>query len=182
MGFFSIGALVVTEVIALRIPLNLTSFSRMNESVFIMSSNDTIDTSRNSSNITSGQYMTADRNDSLAADTVTFKQMEGMNTTVNNQVKSEDDTNQATVKSITPKKNLRRKQSNPNHQHGGAAFIHVGKTGGSSLSLQLRNGCHSFVKKPCHHVQNETIVSELVTDYYHSKFSIHVVNEVDDTA
>lgn len=50
-----------------------------------------------------------------------------------------------------------------------AAFIHLGKTGGSSLSLQLRNGCHSFVKKPCHDVENETIVSEMVTDYYHSK-------------
>ena len=51
-----------------------------------------------------------------------------------------------------------------------AGFIHIGKSGGSSLSLQLQNGCHSFVKKHCSVVQNETIISELVTDYYHSTF------------
>lgn len=52
-----------------------------------------------------------------------------------------------------------------------AGFIHLGKTGGSTLSFQLRNGCHSFIKKPCRSVQNETVVSELVTAYYHSKFA-----------
>lgn len=56
-----------------------------------------------------------------------------------------------------------------NKYNSSAGFIHLGKTGGSTLSLQLRNGCHSFVEKPCHKVPNETIVSELVTDYYHSK-------------
>lgn len=48
-----------------------------------------------------------------------------------------------------------------------AGFIHIGKTGGSSLTKQLRHGCHSFVRKPCNTVANETIVSELVTKYYH---------------
>jgi hypothetical protein len=47
----------------------------------------------------------------------------------------------------------------------------TGKTGGSTISILLRNGCHSFVKKPCHNVPNETIVSELVTNYYHSTFT-----------
>lgn len=50
-----------------------------------------------------------------------------------------------------------------------AGLIHLGKTGGSSLTAQLRNGCHSFIKKPCKKVSNETIVSELVTNYYHSE-------------
>jgi hypothetical protein len=49
-----------------------------------------------------------------------------------------------------------------------AGFIHIGKTGGSSLTSVLRNGCHSFVPKPCSVISNETIISELVTDYYHS--------------
>jgi hypothetical protein len=47
------------------------------------------------------------------------------------------------------------------------ALIHVGKTGGSTLASVLRNGCHSFVPKPCKPVQNETIVSR-VTTYYHT--------------
>ena len=56
------------------------------------------------------------------------------------------------------------------------AFIHVGKTGGSTLSLLLRNGCHSFVPKPCvnrhtgklfipKNATDETMVSKLTTYY-----------------
>ena len=50
-------------------------------------------------------------------------------------------------------------------------FVHVGKTGGSSLSLLLRNGCHSVRRKkdePCRVVPNETLISKLVEDYYHT--------------
>jgi hypothetical protein len=47
------------------------------------------------------------------------------------------------------------------------AFIHMGKTAGSSVSLLLRNGCHSFMPKPCRTVPLETIVSRLVGTYYH---------------
>lgn len=47
------------------------------------------------------------------------------------------------------------------------AFIHMGKTGGSSLSLLLQNGCHSFMPKPCRVVPLETKVSKLVGTYYH---------------
>ena len=51
------------------------------------------------------------------------------------------------------------------------AFIHIGKTAGSTISQLLRNGCHLFVPKPC---RNETIfplsrenaISKLTT-YYH---------------
>jgi hypothetical protein len=51
---------------------------------------------------------------------------------------------------------------------GTAGFVHMGKTAGSTLSLLLRNGCHSFVNpKPCHTVPNETMVSKLVGAYYH---------------
>ena len=49
------------------------------------------------------------------------------------------------------------------------AFIHLGKTGGSSLSKHLKNGCHSFIPKPCQNVsaENETPLSKLTT-YYHA--------------
>ena len=46
------------------------------------------------------------------------------------------------------------------------AFLHLGKTGGSTLCSQLRNGCHSWAKKPCHIPTNESLVSHLTT-YYH---------------
>mmetsp|Transcript_10629 Transcript_10629/g.26833 ORF Transcript_10629/g.26833 Transcript_10629/m.26833 type:complete len:434 (+) Transcript_10629:181-1482(+) len=48
-----------------------------------------------------------------------------------------------------------------------AGFVHMGKTAGSTLSMMLRNGCHSFVRKPCHVVPNETSTSRLVQAYYH---------------
>ncbi|CAB9511645.1 expressed unknown protein [Seminavis robusta] len=47
------------------------------------------------------------------------------------------------------------------------AFIHMGKTGGSTLSLRLRNGCHSYMTKPCRSVPLETVASRLVGTYYH---------------
>lgn len=55
-------------------------------------------------------------------------------------------------------------------------FVHIGKTGGSTISKLLRNGCHSFIssdgasnaQKPCRtNISNETIVSKLVERYYH---------------
>ena len=47
------------------------------------------------------------------------------------------------------------------------AYIHIGKAGGSTISHQLLNGCHSFVKKPCKEaVPYETRISQLTT-YYH---------------
>ena len=46
-------------------------------------------------------------------------------------------------------------------------YIHVGKTGGSTISQLLRNGCHSYLPKPCRVVANETVVSKLVEHYYH---------------
>ena len=39
-------------------------------------------------------------------------------------------------------------------------------TGGSTLCGVLRNGCHSWVPKPCHVVRNESFLSHLTT-YYH---------------
>ena len=60
---------------------------------------------------------------------------------------------------------MRRKPSWASVNDG--AFIHMGKTGGSSLSLLLRNGCHSFMPKPCRTVPLETTVSKLVGTYYH---------------
>ena len=51
------------------------------------------------------------------------------------------------------------------------AFIHIGKTAGSTLSMLLRNGCHSHVPKPCMNDLElppfrESHVSKLTT-YYH---------------
>ncbi|CAB9520274.1 expressed unknown protein [Seminavis robusta] len=54
----------------------------------------------------------------------------------------------------------------PQHVDGGA-FVHLGKTGGSTLSQFLRNACHSFLPKPCGVIPNETLISRLITDYYH---------------
>lgn len=49
----------------------------------------------------------------------------------------------------------------------GGAFVHMGKTGGSTLSVLLRNGCHSWMPHPCRNVTSETIASELIESYYH---------------
>ena len=49
----------------------------------------------------------------------------------------------------------------------GGAFVHLGKTGGSTLSILLRNGCHSFQAHPCRNVTHETIASQLIESYYH---------------
>ena len=49
----------------------------------------------------------------------------------------------------------------------GGAFVHIGKTGGSSLSVLLRNGCHSWLQHPCRTVPNETIASQTIESYYH---------------
>lgn len=64
---------------------------------------------------------------------------------------------------------LRMRQQPTWESSSNGAFIHMGKTGGSSLSLLLRNGCHSFMPKPCRTVPLETIVSRLVGTYYHGK-------------
>jgi len=49
-------------------------------------------------------------------------------------------------------------------------FVHVGKTGGSTISTILRNGCNEVVPKPCKPIkvkkENETAISKLTT-YYH---------------
>lgn len=61
------------------------------------------------------------------------------------------------------------------------AFIHLGKIGGSTLSTLLKNGCRSWVPKPCdsrymseHNLLLESAISNLTT-YYHTP---DFVNEV----
>lgn len=49
----------------------------------------------------------------------------------------------------------------------GGAFVHIGKTGGSTLSTLMRNGCPSVILKPCYHPTDETVVSQRVHAYYH---------------
>ena len=65
------------------------------------------------------------------------------------------------------KKSLKVDAATASASSTSAGFVHVGKTGGSTLSMLLRNGCHSFVRKPCHIVPNETSTSRLVQAYYH---------------
>ena len=43
-----------------------------------------------------------------------------------------------------------------------AGFIHIGKTGGSTITTLLRNGCNSFVDGPCRNITNESAISKLV--------------------
>ena len=43
-----------------------------------------------------------------------------------------------------------------------AGYVHIGKTGGSTISKLLRNGCNSFLSGPCRSVPHETQVSKLV--------------------
>ena len=71
----------------------------------------------------------------------------------------------------TMTKKALEEETKPLPPHTLGAFIHVGKTGGSTISTLLRNGCHTFVAKPC---LNETQLSEAeesalskLTTYYH---------------
>lgn len=53
------------------------------------------------------------------------------------------------------------------------SFLHVGKTGGSTISVNIRNGCHEYYMEPCKERQhdgwilNETIASQRIQSYYH---------------
>ncbi|GFH58327.1 hypothetical protein CTEN210_14803 [Chaetoceros tenuissimus] len=69
------------------------------------------------------------------------------------------------------------------------AFIHLGKSGGSTLSKFLKNGCFSFVPKPCNEVQNlhqvkgahHPIFKEsplsLLTTYFHTPDFRALINQ-----
>ena len=48
-------------------------------------------------------------------------------------------------------------------------FVHVGKTGGSTITTMIRNGCNSFAADgPCHaNITHESHISKLVEHYYH---------------
>ena len=52
------------------------------------------------------------------------------------------------------------------------AFLHIGKTGGSTISVNIRRGCHECCMKPCSKrtdgwTVNETIASQRIQSYYH---------------
>lgn len=69
------------------------------------------------------------------------------------------------------------------------AFIHLGKSGGSTLSKFLKNGCFSFVPKPCNEVPNlrqikgghHPIFKEnplsLLTTYFHTPDFRALINQ-----
>lgn len=72
----------------------------------------------------------------------------------------------------------RRTMAPQNSSHNTIGYIHIGKTGGSTISNLLRNGCHSFSgSKPCRkNIANETIISKLVEHYYHVSCDIPDLN------
>ncbi|KAL7429150.1 hypothetical protein ACHAXM_001562 [Skeletonema potamos] len=52
------------------------------------------------------------------------------------------------------------------------AFLHIGKTGGSTISVNIRHGCHDCCMQPCSvrtdgWIHNETILSQRIQSYYH---------------
>ena len=64
--------------------------------------------------------------------------------------------------SVRPLKSTRAPNLN------GGALVHIGKTGGSTISVLLRNGCHSFMPHPCRtNITHESVTSKLVQSYYH---------------
>jgi hypothetical protein len=66
-----------------------------------------------------------------------------------------------------PRSKQRNIQPLRSQSPNGGAFIHMGKTGGSAISLLLRNGCHSFRPHPCRQVSDETVASKRIESYYH---------------
>jgi hypothetical protein len=60
------------------------------------------------------------------------------------------------------------------------AFIHVGKTAGSTLSKFLRNGCHSFAgPKPCKFSSIANNAISILTTYYHAEVEHDRLFEID---
>lgn len=92
---------------------------------------------------------------------------------VSNMQVSIQQMNNSESSSLFPPRPLSQKKTLPllpiNDTTATGAFIHVGKTGGSTLSLFLRNGCHSWVPKPCRDVADESVASKLISDYYHGE-------------
>eukprot|EP00934_Nitzschia_sp_Nitz4_P000643 Nitzschia sp. Nitz4//scaffold61_size107673//45161//46305//NITZ4_004233-RA/size107673-snap-gene-0.111-mRNA-1//-1//CDS//3329555704//643//frame0 len=66
-----------------------------------------------------------------------------------------------------PKPRPRQTMPPRTSSHDSVGFVHVGKTGGSTISKLLRNGCTSFVKTPCRNISHESVVSKMVEQYYH---------------
>lgn len=74
---------------------------------------------------------------------------------------------QLLLASTNPNTNQRIFDANGTQDPTGGAFIHIGKTGGSTLSKLMRNGCPSMVTRPCYQVTHETVASKLIHSYYH---------------
>lgn len=52
------------------------------------------------------------------------------------------------------------------------AFLHIGKTGGSTISMHIRNGCQEWEMKQCKNridgwIVNETVASYRIKSYHH---------------
>lgn len=54
-------------------------------------------------------------------------------------------------------------------------FVHIGKTGGSTISQLLRNGCTSFVTGPCRNITHESAVSKVVVSGVLLPWWLHLV-------
>ena len=80
-------------------------------------------------------------------------------------------------------KRQRRTMAPQESSQSTAGFVHIGKTGGSTISKLLRNGCTSFVAGPCRNITNESLVSKWVVsshcihtlDFFRNDFTMFIL-------
>jgi hypothetical protein len=122
-----------------------------------------------------------DRNTSVAAavsySSITPLQKKAMTILLSSTTTTTGSNSTTTTSNKSANNNLLTLQQLPLPPHTLGAIIHLGKTGGSSISTLLRYGCHSFRPKPCDDFMKqrvhdyepplmESVVSKLTT-YYH---------------
>ena len=79
---------------------------------------------------------------------------------------------------LTLSRLLTRKKSVPDDDDRVIAFLHIGKTSGSTISVNIRRGCHECCMQACTGrtdgwTLNETIASQRIQSYYHKEFIPH---------
>jgi hypothetical protein len=83
---------------------------------------------------------------------------------------------------MSPQSTSRRRLTMPprDSSFDSAGYVHIGKTGGSTISKLLRNGCNSFETGPCRTVPHETQLSKLVVRKKPSGVEISMLFSADD--
>ena len=70
---------------------------------------------------------------------------------------------------------LTKKKSVSDNDRVNITFLHIGKTSGSTISVNIRRGCHECCMQACigrtdGWTLNETIASQRIQSYYHKEF------------